>query len=124
VGAVLSWPIWEPQFDRLADASRAREHAAASEAEATIRAQRATIQAAWHDADVATTTLAALRRGADAAAANYDQAEHRFQVGLGTSTELADAQALRTDADIQLAIGLFQAARARAVFERAIAEVK
>jgi outer membrane protein TolC len=124
VGAVLSWPIWEPQFDRLAAASRAREHAAASEAEAAIRTQRAAIQAAWHDADVATTTLAALRRGADAAAANYDQAEHRFQVGLGTSTELADAQAIRTDADIQLAIGLFQAARARAVFERAIAEVR
>lgn len=123
VGAVLSWPLWEPQVDRLADVSRARAEAAASEVEAALRGQRATIAAAWHEAEVATTSLSALERGAQAARANYDQADHRFQVGLGTSTELADAQALRTDADIQLAIGLFQAARARAVLERAIAEV-
>lgn len=124
VGAVLSWPIWEPQIDRAAEASRAREQAAASEAEDALRAQRAVISSAWHDADVATASLDALQRGAEAARANYDQADHRFQVGLGTATELADAQAVRTDADIQLAIGRFQAARARAVFERAIAEVR
>lgn len=124
VGAIFSWPLWEPQIDRAADASRAREQAAASDAEAVLRVQRAAISSAWHDADVATATLSALQRGADAARANYDQADHRFQVGLGTSTELADAQAVRTDADIQLAVGLYQAARARAVLERAIAEVR
>ena len=68
--------------------------------------------------------LGALQRGAEAARANYDQADNRFRVGLGTSTELADAQALRTEAEIQLAIGQFQVARTRAGLDRAIAEAR
>jgi outer membrane protein TolC len=58
----------------------------------------------------------------EAARANYDQADARFKSGLGTSVELADAEALRTEADIQLALGQFDLARARAAFGRAIAE--
>jgi hypothetical protein len=41
---------------------------------------------------------------------------------LGTSVELADGEALRTDAEIQVAVGEFQAARARAIVARLIAE--
>lgn len=124
VGLVLSWSILDPTVGRRADASRAREQALASEAELAVRNQRAAIAAAWHEADVAAHTLSALERGADAARANYDQAENRMRVGLGTATELADAQALRTEADIQLAIGRFQMARTRAALERAVAEVR
>jgi len=58
----------------------------------------------------------------DAAHANYAQAEARFKAGLGTSLELADAEAVRTDAEIQLAIGRFEALRARAVLGRLTAE--
>jgi outer membrane protein len=36
--------------------------------------------------------------------------------------ELADAEAVRTDAEIQLALGEFDLERARAAFGRAIAE--
>lgn len=122
VGVVFVWPLIEPTWDRRADASRAREEALASEADYALHGQRALVSAAYHDADVAMQTLAALSRGADAARANYDQADNRFRVGIGTSTELADAQALRTEADIQLAIGRFQMARTRAALERAIAE--
>jgi outer membrane protein TolC len=123
-GVVFTWPIVEPTWDRRADASRAREDALTSEADYALRNQRGLISASYHEAAVSTQTLGALQRGADAARANYEQAEHRFRVGLGTSTELADAQALRTEADIQLAIGRFQMARTRAALERAVAEAR
>jgi outer membrane protein len=123
-GVVLTWPMIEPTWDRRADASRAREHALSSEADYALRNQRAVITAAYREAAVAAPTVEALQRGAVAARANYDQAENRFRVGIGTSTELADAQALRTDADIQLAIARFQMARTRAALERAVAEAR
>ncbi len=123
-GVVLSWPIFEPTWDRRADASREREHAAEAESSIVLRDQRTAITSAWQEARVATAALDALERGAEAAKANYEQAEHRFKVGLGTSTEVADAQSLRTEADIQLAIGRFQKARARVVLARAAAEVR
>ena len=122
LGVVITWPILEPIWDRRAEASRAREQAYAFEADALLKNQRGLISAAYQDAAVSQQTLGALQRGADAARANYDQADNRFRVGLGTSTELADAQALRTEADIQLAIGRFQMARTRAALERAVAE--
>ena len=124
VGVVLTWPILEPSWDKRADASRAREDSLASQSELALRSLRASISAAYHDADAASRTLSALERGADAAKANYDQAENRFRVGLGTSTELADAQAIRTEADIQLAIGRLQMARTRAALTRVTAEVR
>ncbi|HVJ89735.1 MAG TPA: TolC family protein, partial [Labilithrix sp.] len=118
---VLTWPFLEPTWDRRADSSRAREAALASEAAFALRNQRALIRTAYQDVLVVRDTLGAAERGAEAARANWDQAEHRFGVGLGTATELADAQALRTEADIQLAIAKFQTARARAALERAAA---
>jgi len=42
--------------------------------------------------------------------------------GIGNAVELADAEAVRTNAEIQLALGEFELARARAAFGRAIAE--
>lgn len=116
---VLTWPLLEPTFGRRADVSRERELAATSEAELARRTQQALIRTTYEEASVAHETLEAAERGATAASANWDQAEHRFGVGLGTSTELADAQALRAEADIQLAIAKFQSARARAALDRA-----
>jgi outer membrane protein len=124
VGVVFTWPIIEPLWDRRADASRAREQAFAFDAEARLLGQRGAISAAYQEAAVSQRTLGALQRGADAARANYAQADNRFRVGLGTSTELADAQALQTEADIQLAIGRFQMANTRAALERAVAEAR
>ena len=71
---------------------------------------------------VANTALGALRNEVVAAHANYDQADARFRAGIGNAVELADAEAVRTDAEIQLALGMFEFARARAAFGRAIAE--
>lgn len=122
VGVILSWPLVEATWDKQADASRQRERVADADASLALRDRRTAITTAWHDAEVAASALSALERGAEAAIANYRQAEERFRVGLGTSTELADAQALRTEADIQLAIGRFQKARTRVVLARAVAE--
>lgn len=123
-GVVLAWPLYEPTWDRRADVSRERERAAEADTALALRDQQTAITSAWHEADIADAALGALERGAAAAKANYEQAEQRFKVGLGTSTEVADAQALRTEADIQLAIGRFQKARARVVLARAAAEVR
>jgi outer membrane protein TolC len=72
--------------------------------------------------DVAEHAMPALQRSVDAAQANYAQADARFHAGLGTSVELADAEAVRTEAEIQLALGQFDYSRARALVTRAIAE--
>jgi outer membrane protein TolC len=72
--------------------------------------------------DVARAALVSLNKAAEAARANYAQADARFKAGLGTSVELADGEALRTDAEIQVAVGEFQVARARAIVARLIAE--
>ena len=68
------------------------------------------------------TALISLGRAFEAARANYAQAEARFKAGLGTSLELADAENVRTDAEIQLAVGQFEARRARAVLSRLLGE--
>jgi outer membrane protein len=73
-------------------------------------------------AQVAQVALVALRRSVDAARANYAQADARFKAGLGTSLELADAEAVRTDAEIQLAVGEYDIQRARAALARLLAE--
>ena len=66
--------------------------------------------------------LPALERALTAARANYDQAEARFRSGLADAVELADAEALRTQAEIDLIVGRFDLARARVAFGRTIAE--
>ena len=50
------------------------------------------------------------------------QAEARFKAGLGTSVELAEAEALLAEAEIRKALGEFDVARARAALGRALAE--
>jgi outer membrane protein TolC len=71
---------------------------------------------------VARRALPALQQTLDAARANWAQADARFRAGLGTAVELADAEAVLADAEVQLALGTFDVARTRAVFGRAIAE--
>jgi outer membrane protein TolC len=85
-------------------------------------AETAAVREAYVAVDVARTALSGLRHAVDAARANYEQADARFRAGLGTSVELADAESVRTDAEVQLALGEFELARARAAFGRAIAE--
>jgi outer membrane protein TolC len=122
VGLVLSWPIFDGTVSARQSASRAREQVRREEIALMQHDQTAVIRETYVAVDVARTALPGLQRSVEAARANYAQAEARFKSGLGTSVELADAEALRTEADIQLALGQFDLARARAAFGRAIAE--
>jgi outer membrane protein TolC len=121
-GVVLSWPLFDGAVVARRDASRAREQVRRDQLALVRHEQIATIRLAFDAVKIARTTLPGLERSVDAARANYAQAEARFRSGLGTSVELADAEGVRTEAEIELAIGQFQLARARSSFGRAIAE--
>lgn len=122
VGLVLSVPLFDGTVNARKRASRAVESVRRSEIDLAREELRAKVTQAYVKVDVARAALPGLRRALDAAVANYAQADARFKAGLGTSVELADAEALRADAEIQLAIGIFNLAKARAALGRAIAE--
>lgn len=122
VGLVLRWRIFDGVARaRVETAQRAEEVARAEETEAR-REGAAQVEEAWNAADLAVRALPALERMVAAARANYAAVEARGRVGLGTSVELADAELLRTEAEIQLALGHFDVARTRARLARSIAE--
>ncbi|HEX3773871.1 MAG TPA: TolC family protein [Polyangiaceae bacterium] len=122
VGAVLSWPLFDGTNSARADAARARERVQRENIGLVREEEHAAVREAYSAVEVARTVLPGLRRAVDAAHANYAQADARFKAGLGTSVELADADALRTEAEIELVLGEFALARARAAFGRTIAE--
>jgi outer membrane protein TolC len=122
VGVVLSWPIFNGPTAARERASRALEQVQREEI-ALVRYQRAVaIQQAYVAVVMAKAAIPALERAAAAARVNYEQADARFKSGIGNSVELADAEALRAQAEIDLALGRFDLARTRVVFGRAIAE--
>ncbi|MDB4942665.1 MAG: outer membrane protein [Labilithrix sp.] len=122
VGLVLSWPIFDGVVRARRDASRVAEAARKDELAVVRHDLAGRVRGAYVTFDVARRALPSLQRSVEAARANYAQADARFRGGLGTSVELADAEALRTDAEIQAALGQFQLARSRAELGRTIAE--
>jgi outer membrane protein len=122
VGLVLSWPL----FDRTATAreaqSRREEGARRAEAEALQLRIVSAVEQAYLEVESARDALPVLQHTVQAATANYDQASARFDAGMGNAVELADAEELRTSSEIDLAVGTFALARARAELGRAIAE--
>jgi outer membrane protein len=122
VGLVLSWPLFDGVVDARRNAAAAQERTRQAEIGVARQELAALVQRTFVNAGVARATLPGLERSVAAAVANEAQADARFRAGLGTSVELADAEALRVDAEIQLAIGRFEVARTRAAFGRAIAE--
>ena len=122
VGVALSWSIFEGTIQARKDASRAREQVRREEVLGVRQEEVAAIRQAYAAVEVARAVLPGLQHAVEAAHANYAQADARFRAGLGTSVELADAEALRTEAEIHLALGEFEIARARAAFGRSIAE--
>ena len=119
---VLSWPIFDPTINARVRAARGAEEVERNELDLVRRQVVAAVEQAYAGVVVAREALPSLEHELEAARANYAQADARFKAGIGTSVELADAEALRVDADIRVAMGLFELARARAAFGRAIAE--
>jgi outer membrane protein len=122
VGLVLRWPFYDPVVGARRDAAAARSDVARADLELLTQRERATVQEVYVTLEVSQAALVSLDRAVQAARANYAQAEARFKAGLGTSLELADAEAVRTDAEIQMAVGEFEARRARAALARLLAE--
>ncbi len=122
VGLVFSWPLYDATVVARGHASEARETALREDAAALKQTLTADVQRAYIAVQVARDALPGLEHAATAAIANYEQADARFKAGLGTAVELADAEALRADTEIQLAIGKFDLAKARASLDRVIAE--
>lgn len=122
VGLVLHWPLYDPVVSARARAAATREQVLQDDLAFVTQQQLAEIQRTYLDTEVARASLAGLERLVESAQANYAQAEARWKAGLGTALELADAEYLRTDAEIQLAGGQFALSRARAVLGRLLAE--
>jgi outer membrane protein len=82
----------------------------------------AQVQETYEKVQVARSAIVALQNSVLATRANWEQADARFRAGIGNAVELADAEAIRTDAEIALAIGQFDLEQSRAAFGRSIAE--
>jgi outer membrane protein TolC len=121
-GIVFSWPIYDGTVSARKAAARAREDVHREEIAAAKQGVAATVRQAYISVTVARDAVPGLERAVKAAEANYVQADARFRAGLGTSVELADAEGLRTEAEIELALGEFELVRSRAALGRAIAE--
>jgi outer membrane protein TolC len=121
VGLVFTWPLYDATIVARGRASEARARALQEDVAALKQALTADVQRAYIAVQIARDALPGLERAATAAIANYEQADARFKAGLGTAIELADAEALRAQTEIDLAIGKFDLAKARAQLDRAIA---
>lgn len=121
VGLVLSVPLFDGTLLTRRAQSQAQESVLRHELDALRRQLLASVQRAYTSFQIAQGSLRALVAAAEAARRNYEQANARFRAGLSTSVELADAEALRTESEIQLAVGRFETARARSLFNRAVA---
>ncbi len=122
VGLVLRWPIFNGPVSARERASRAQEQVRREELGVVRFARSTAVQQAYLAFGVARSAVPALERALEAARANYDQVEARFKSGLADAVELADAEALRTQAEVDLIVGRFDLARARVAFGRTIAE--
>jgi outer membrane protein TolC len=122
IGLVFSWSIYDGTIVARGHASAAMEAALREDVSALKQVLNADVQRAYIALQVARDALPGLERASSAAVANYEQADARFKAGLGTAVELADAEALRTNAEIQLALGKFDVAKARAQLDRVIAQ--
>src|SRR5262249_41646284 len=115
-------PLFDGTVAARRDAAQAVEQVRRDEIDVVRQNEIAAVRAAYVQARVAGAALSTLQAQVTAARANYDQADARFGARIGNAVELADAEAVRVDAEIQLALGQFELARARAAFGRAIAE--
>ncbi len=120
VGLLLNFPLFDPVVSARARAATEREQVIQSEILEARSAVAVAVSQAYELADEARRTIPALRRALEAARRNEAQAAARFASGLGTSVELADAEGLLADAEVQSAVGDFEVGRTQAFLDRAV----
>lgn len=119
---VFTWPLYDRVVTARADTSARLEAVRAAELQQVSEQLRSVAERAFVELDVERAAQPALQRAVVAAQANHDQADARFKGGLGTAVELSDAEALLTQAQIEIAVGQFQLSRAKAQLARVLAE--
>ena len=120
LGLVLQWNLFDATVLARRSAAQSREDAARAELDLSRTNVGLAAERAYLDLDAALQTLPRLQTAVDAARANQAQADARFKAGLGTIVELADAETLLTSSQLELAVGRFNVARARAALGRAM----
>jgi outer membrane protein TolC len=121
-GLVLQWTLLDGTVLARRQASRAREEQAKADLATIANSVVLAAQRSYLDLDAAQQAIPGLVEAVTAAQANLAQADARFRAGLGNVIEVADAEALLTNAQVDLAIGHFAADRARAALGRAVGE--
>lgn len=119
-GLVLQWNIFDGTVLARRDAAKARADAAQADLQTARMTVGLDVERAWLDLNATLEVMPGLQTAVDAARANMAQADARFRAGLGNIIELADAEAILINAELQLAVGQFSVDRARAVIGRAM----
>ena len=122
IGIVLQWSIFDGVILAREHTSGAQVLVRKEEADAANQSQVAALQQGYIAVEIARAALPALEVSVKAARDNYAQSNAQFEAGIGNSVELADAENIRVEAEIKLALAEFEAVRARAMFGRIIAE--
>ena len=122
VGLILQWNLFDATVLARRAAAKAHEDAARAELDLARMSVGLAAERAWLELDAALKTVPGLQTAVDAARANQAQADARFKAGLGTIVELADAEALLTNSQLELAVGQFTVARTRAALGRVMAQ--
>ncbi len=122
LGLVLQWNVFDATVLQRRQASLAREEEARADLELARIAVNFAAERSYLAYDAADKTLPGLQAALVAAQDNDVQADARFRAGLGNNVELADAEAILTNAELELAVGRFNVARTRAELGRAIGE--
>lgn len=120
VGLVFSWRIVDGVATARHRGAATREAVASAELRVAREERRRAVEQSWLEVRSAREALPVLAQVTQAAQAHYAQVEGRFRQGLATSIELADAEVLRTQAELQQSLGRYELARARARFARAL----
>lgn len=118
IGLVVAWPLYDATVDARRKRSQVLEDEARENGNVVWQHVVAAVEQSYVDLQAARDSLPVLRHASEAAVANYDQASARFDAGMGNAVELADAEDVRASAEIELAIGTFDLARARAALDR------
>jgi outer membrane protein len=122
IGIVFTWPLFDGVVHARQETSATNERVRRDEIDVARVRIVARVRETYEEVQVARSAVVAVQNAVVAARANWEQADARFRAGMGNAVEVADAEAVRADADVQLALGQFDLARSRAAFGRAIAE--
>lgn len=120
-GLVLRWHFFDQEALVRRDVASAESEASLARIETAREESRIAIEEAWYTARGAEASLDALQRARDAAVVSYEQVDARYRQGLASALEIADAENLRTSAEVALAVGRFSLEQTRAELARRMA---